>query len=570
MPRIPPPIMALLVIQLRHLFKDKEKDLSIKVALALLLIENGPELIEKLSTSLVEGDEIDVKTGKKDVSEKKPLGVRIREALENASNHAKVFLIENTVVFLAKTIDDGNELAYTMVDDGFQKIKVENPKNPPPNDTEDTNEYWFRDSDRLIKDVESVKFFKTRIKSSIQRVREENGSKHESDLEKAENRKKEREAILKAEYDSYVRDFNDKKINLTTRYNLVKDSYDSNKSEYNNIKSELDAMADGIKASNDKLKVLSETMFLESKKPLIKDYIEALNSLVNDIPRKAHIDKELVNEEVAKLIYNNGYVNQSYLNYFFSMRLKYISSDLLLRDSNKQKIIESDTENPFSSSDVSDYFMYGSTLEYAFIMKNDIPNLMTNLSIDLSGVNGMDMALSYMKDHSTEVINFYTKISEYVKEITQKKLDRLIKLSHDIAIVDIYNKEVPMTFEKFSEGKPVDQEADIQSGVELYVDENTFKYNGPIDNDDAVSLYCNFMLVECNMLEWLYQVYAFVRRLIIKIRIFINELIKALVLLVRGKNTAIQVGENSAEYVSGTFQTVASVGVGSSVSVITV
>ena len=78
------------------------------------------------------------------------------------------------------------------------------------------------------------------------------------------------------------------------------------------------------------------------------------------------------------------------------------------------------------------------------------------------------------------------------------------------------------------------------------------------------------MLYIFNPIDILIQIYHAVRRLILKIRIFINEIYKALALLLRIKKTAIQIGEDSVEWLSGTFQTVASVGVGASVSTVTI
>lgn len=170
MPRIPPPILSLLKIQLTHLILDGEKDLATKLALAALAIEYGPKIIEYVSEEIIDGDEKKEESGEKEKSEKPSMKERIKKAFNGASNKAKIRLVEYSIRPFAKMSDDMNVMVYEMVTkDGFQKIKVENPKDPLKNDM---NEYWFNEYDRKIKKVEDVKFFEKVIQNSITQGRE--------------------------------------------------------------------------------------------------------------------------------------------------------------------------------------------------------------------------------------------------------------------------------------------------------------------------------------------------------------------------------------------------------------
>lgn len=166
MPKIPPPILSLIKIQIVHLILDGEKELATKIALVALLIEKGPELINEISKLLVEGDAEEVESGKKEVSEQKSLGDRIVEALESASNYGKIYLLHNTLIPMALTADFMNEIVFLMIDTGFQKVKVE--KDPPRGINEDYNEYWFRDKDIMIESIEEVKFFQHQISLKLE------------------------------------------------------------------------------------------------------------------------------------------------------------------------------------------------------------------------------------------------------------------------------------------------------------------------------------------------------------------------------------------------------------------
>lgn len=556
MPRIPPPIMSLVKIQLTHLVKDGEKDLAEKIALACFLIEKGPDIINKMCSTLIEGDSKEFERGEKDKSEKKPLGDRIREALDKASNSAKVFLVEKIVLGLAMSIDSGNELAYNMIESGFQKIRVGNPPYPPPNDTIDSNEYWFREADRKIKDVESVKFFTAKLKKAIKEAKLE--------MESIENQKKDDEASwledLQKDYDLYVKNFNIENEVINQKYNDLKLKYNTNTSEYENIYDNfIQPLAMQIKDINMKL---SPTSYSSDEFKNYRDDIKyILEKSVGGV-----FDISMEKSRFAKDIYNN-FIKSTH-GRFYSIENQSLVMGLLYNIRDMYSTIQN------SSID-------GSVKSYKEDKYNEIrDNILSNLKLELGVVDQFKnrattmlrnpkYSSSVIKEYTDNFISFLDKIREFLI-VGIDKIPSLFNLSKDMVFVYTYTEPTIKTFEEFKESVNIGED-NASDGGSLRIDENTFRYNGPLDDDESVSLYCLFILRNCKLDDILYQTYHFVRRLIIKIRIFIVAVwMKIVAIVIRIKKTAIQIGEDCVEYLSGTFQTTASVGVGSSVSIITV
>lgn len=160
MPKIPPPIMSLLKIQLIHLIKDKHQDLAFKLALVMLVIEKAPEVIEAISKTTIEGDDKDPKK-ENDPNRTPSLSRKIKKALATASNAGKIALVDGTLVGLAKLVDTMNEAAYNLVEPGFQLMQINKGKIKVNGKEVDADQYWFSESDREIKSIDQAKYFKS-------------------------------------------------------------------------------------------------------------------------------------------------------------------------------------------------------------------------------------------------------------------------------------------------------------------------------------------------------------------------------------------------------------------------
>lgn len=490
MPRIPPPLMSLLKIGLTHLIKDKEQDLSKKLALASLLVENAPLIIEYVSANLIEGDSKKVETGEKENSESPSLYDRITDALQTASNFGKIKLIEESVVKLASITDKMNEVAFNAVNTGFQKIKVKKEKTPGIDI--DNNEYWFRDSDRKIKDKESVKFFKNKLNTVL--------ITSQAELQQA---KSTLEKDQKAQYDLYVKN---------------------------------------IEFENEKIKISNEE--IKKKIPELQELIlkrnEEIKLLDDDINSAAK-----TNDALAQKIYNQ----MDAADFNTSPQLFYYNDKFLERG----KAFDNGIRMGLGFILASVEEMSGGVNNWNTINKKY--NYLNTF------VDGKDILTEADRNHYKNLVSAYEKSKKGIElSILNKENESSIQ----------NNKEVPLlpvsSFEEYIKSiKEKKEDIDV-----IHVDKETFLYTGSLENTEAVNQYCLAMLYIFNPIDILIQIYHAVRRLILKIRIFINEIYKALALLLRIKKTAIQIGEDSVEWLSGTFQTVASVGVGASVSTVTI
>lgn len=428
MPRIPPPIIALLKIQIAHLIKDGEKDLAIKLALLVFLLENSPQIIEFISRDILLGSP--AIPGK---SRKPGLGERISETFKDGDNKAKIFLIKNTVVALAKLIDVINsEYAYPMIDVGFQKIKVEAPKDAPrlPGDNTDYNEYWFSEDTRKIKSAEDTKYFKKEVKKVF-------GMKAAAESAKAKNKADADKSALTIEREKQK-----------TIYNIERDR-------------------------------------------IIK----------------------LLEEEELKLI---------------DLQTIIISSDRMIKES----ITENSAYLP--QSDLDDIMQTNQR------MWNVIPQF------HLAHIEELREAKVSSWNTTNIPVLFY---NAYIQLIDL--LSSMLKIKIELQTIRMSLPEIPLIFE---EKYPLDIQA-VYSDFNV-IDYETLDYIGPIEDNKLVNFYCLTMLSILNVKDILWQFLLVLWLLIVKIRIFFNEAFKAVSLFMRAKKTGIQVGSDSADYVSGTFQTV--------------
>lgn len=101
---------------------------------------------------------------------------------------------------------------------------------------------------------------------------------------------------------------------------------------------------------------------------------------------------------------------------------------------------------------------------------------------------------------------------------------------------------------------------------------NTYEYTGSIDDSESVNLYCEVMVMDLFFsIDIMLEIGRFVRRLIVKIALFIYTIIFGVIeFIVRIVKTGIEVGKATVDYVSSMFQTTVSAGLaGPYASVIT-
>ena len=656
MPRIPPPIMSLVKIQIEHLIKDGEKDLANALSISAMLIEKSPEIIGTITKNTISGggkftDKTKEGIGVVISGDNKSMKERIYDAFATGSNYAKVKLMEETIAKFALTSDDLNAKSYDLVDKGFSQIKVKAPVEPPklPNDTTDYNEYWFDPEDKIWTDIKNktypitdkndVMFFKKTLK---QKSSEISGLMKKIDVK---NEAANLESSIKLNIET------EEKIKAIK--NKISDLEDKIKPLYSNIE-QLDVSENIISFNREILRGVRNVDYFKLERMInqgrVQRYSETDGRLLTQIEIyrvQLELDYRKIASELSAtyLIHNDllalkAKQNLEYSQLHFNDVVKNIKyegyADLLSTDLYKTiptHMIEdfhiSDflaIDRGFDQQEISTFRTAYSKLINANVIGNSGGLILVgtvskidrhyeytpdNYTVESEDVvkNISDMDISELSENFTlkdpsgkilyeqtlTLIKLGTNEEKYNNNIkfnnnesyglTADEAKYLTQILHNVVMYnatsllrdgDAAKSSISSVSEVFKfeisggSGAGVNSyESDVFDSESL-IDEVTFKYTGPIGDSKKVELYCYTLLDLFNPIDILLQIYKAITRLITKIRIFITKAYKAVSLLVRAKKTGIQVGKDSVDSVSSTFQTVASVGVGSSVSIVTI
>ena len=656
MPRIPPPIMSLVKIQIEHLIKDGEKDLANALSISAMLIEKSPEIIGTITKNTISGGGKSTDKTKEGIGvvisgDNKSMKERIYDAFATGSNYAKVKLMEETIVKFALTSDDLNAKSYDLVDKGFSQIKVKAPVEPPklPNDTTDYNEYWFDPEDKIWTDIKNktypitdkndVMFFKKTLK---QKSSEISGLMKKIDVK---NEAANLESSIKLNIET------EEKIKAIK--NKISDLEDKIKPLYSNIE-QLDVSENIISFNREILRGVRNVDYFKLERMInqgrVQRYSETDGRLLTQIELyrvQLELDYRKIASELSAtyLIHNDllalkAKQNLEYSQLHFNDVVKNIKyegyADLLSTDLYKTiptHMIEdfhiSDflaIDRGFDQQEISTFRTAYSKLINANVIGNSGGLILVgtvskidrhyeytpdNYTVESEDVvkNISDMDISELSENFTlkdpsgkilyeqtlTLIKLGTNEEKYNNNIkfnnnesyglTADEAKYLTQILHNVVMYnatsllrdgDAAKSSISSVSEVFKfeisggSGAGVNSyESDVFDSESL-IDEVTFKYTGPIGDSKKVELYCYTLLDLFNPIDILLQIYKAITRLITKIRIFITKAYKAVSLLVRAKKTGIQVGKDSVDSVSSTFQTVASVGVGSSVSIVTI